>query len=124
MFEKLELLQAAQAMARHSAARQSLIAQNVAQADTPGYRSRDLVPFTDIYGESAGQLRATRSGHIDHADGTRPIDRPGELSPNGNSVSLEIEMVASTEVQGVHDRALAIYGAGLDILRASLGRIR
>ena len=124
MFGNLEVLQAAQAMARHAAARQNLIAQNVAQADTPGYRSRDLVPFSEIYGNRSGALRATRPGHIDSADATRPIDRPGELSPNGNSVSLEVEMVASAEVKGVYDRALAIYGAGLDILRASLGRIR
>lgn len=48
----------------------------------------------------------------------------GELSPNGNTVSLEVEMVASAEVQGAHDRALAIYGSGLNILRAGLGRIR
>lgn len=124
MFEKLEILQAAQAMARHAAARQNLIARNVAQADTPGYRSMDLRPFAEFYGDSSGKLRVTRSRHIATRDVQRPVDRVGELSPNGNTVSLEVEMVASAEVQGAHDRALAIYGSGLNILRAGLGRIR
>lgn len=124
MFEKLEVLQAAQAMARHAAARQGLISENIAQADTPGFRSRDLMPFTELYSAQREGLRVTRTGHIDTAGGRTPIDRPGELSPNGNTVSLEIEMVASAEVKSAHDRALAIYGAGLDILRAGLGRIR
>ena len=46
----------------------------------------------------------------------------GTMSPNGNSVSLEGEMVKAADVKREHDLALAIYGKSLAILRASLGR--
>lgn len=124
MFGKLEVLQTAQAMARHAAARQSLISENISQADTPGFRARDLVPFSEIYDDQPGEMRATRDRHFGAEDLRRPQDRPGELSPNGNTVSLEIEMVEAAGVQSAHSRAVAIYSTGLDILRASLGRIR
>ena len=124
MFGKLEVLQTAQAMARHSAARQTLISENIAQADTPGFRARDLVPFDAIYDDRAGEMRATRDRHFGAEDLNRPVDRPGELSPNGNTVSLEIEMVEAAEVQSAHSRAVTIYSKGLELIRASLGRIR
>ena len=45
MFEKLELTRMAQALAAHAGARMAVIAQNVANADTPGYKAKDLPDF-------------------------------------------------------------------------------
>jgi flagellar basal-body rod protein FlgB len=45
-----------------------------------------------------------------------------EASPNGNSVSLEQEMLNSVEIQREHNRALAIYKHSLDVLRVTIGR--
>lgn len=123
MFGQLEVLKAAQAMARHSADRQFHVARNIAHADTPGYRATDLRPFEDVY-DSGKALRITRSGHLDTSAAARTVERPGEESPNGNTVSVEIEMVAAADVKSAHDRAVTIYGTSMDILRASLGRIR
>ena len=47
MFQSLDILRMAQAYATHAATRQQAIAQNVANADTPGYRARDAIPFSD-----------------------------------------------------------------------------
>ena len=41
MFEGLEIFQLAGGVARHAASRQAVVAQNIANADTPGYRARD-----------------------------------------------------------------------------------
>jgi flagellar basal-body rod protein FlgB len=128
MFEKPEVLTIASSLAAHAAARQFIISQNVANADTPGYRAQDLPDFAEIYrAPDAVPLRTTRAGHI--AESAVPVafvasDRhaPGTPSPNGNSVSLEAEMVKAADVKREHDLALAIYGKSLDILRASLGR--
>lgn len=38
----LNILQMASQLAAHSSARQAVIAENIAQADTPGYRARDI----------------------------------------------------------------------------------
>jgi flagellar basal-body rod protein FlgB len=47
---------------------------------------------------------------------------PGAASPNGNSVSLEAEMVKAVDVKQQHDMALSIYRSVSEIIRASLGR--
>ena len=128
MFEKLEVFQMAGAMAKHAAARQALIAENVAQADTPGYKARDIAPFSETYEKRSDPLpmRATRKGHITDTGlpQYRVIETSGEgsESPNGNSVSLETEMMKSAFVRQEHDMALAIYKSALGVLRSSLGR--
>lgn len=127
MFEKLELTRMAQALAAHSGARMGVIAQNVAHADTPGYKAKDLQPFAEVFSAKSGGMRATRPGHFMAADSGRvpqPENAPGREAPNGNTVSLEGEMVKAVEVRQNHEMALAVYRATSDVLRASLGRTR
>lgn len=128
MFEKLEIFRMAHAMAVHAGARQSLVAQNMANADTPDYAARDVKPFKEIMqtGQSGFVPRATRPGHLNAP--SLPFDlgvsevRDAEKDPNGNSVSLESEMLKAVDVKRQHDRAIAIYKSSLSVLRASLGR--
>ena len=129
MFQNLAVFDAAYAMATHAGQKQALIAQNVANADTPGYVARDLPRFQDIYAtrDGGGHVpRATRSGHLHGmVDGsvTSMVEMDRSFaSPDGNSVSLETEMLRGTDAKRQHDRALAIYGSALSILRTSLGR--
>ncbi len=127
MFEKLELIQMAQSLAAQSGARMAVIAENVANADTPGYKAKDLPSFAEAYADDPGQMRTTRSGHLTGAfPATTPLPERtrGHEAPNGNSVSLEAEMVKSVETRQNHDVALAIYRATSDVIRASLGRNR
>ncbi|ADE87244.1 FlgB family protein [Rhodobacter capsulatus] len=127
MFEKLEVFQMSQAMARHAALREGVVATNVANADTPGYRAKDVVSFADSYRtEHAQPMRATRPGHLG-ANGSYTVSviedpAPDSSSPDGNGVSIEDEMVKAVDVKRQHDRALAIYKSSLNVLRASLGR--
>ncbi|MGJ8609781.1 MAG: FlgB family protein [Octadecabacter sp.] len=126
MFQNLEIFRTSYAMARHSGARQAVTAANMANADTPGYRARSVASFADSHAmESTSELRATRSGHLTMKTGssTAKVDMSdAEASPNGNSVSLEQEMINSVEIQREHNRALAIYKHSLDVLRMSMGR--
>jgi flagellar basal-body rod protein FlgB len=126
MFDKLEIFEMAGAMSRHAAARQAETARNIANADTPGYKARDVAPFAQTYRDQSGDmpLRTTRSGHFAPANSFRSlaIAGAGSESPNGNNVSLETEIMKAAEIRSEHDRALAIYQSSLGILRASLGR--
>jgi flagellar basal-body rod protein FlgB len=126
------ILQMAQDLAAHASSRQSVIAQNIANADTPGYKARDMASFTDSFRESA-HMRASsypvRAGHI--ALGVRGSDGDifesaefGAESPNGNTVSLEDQLVRAADVKYQHDLALGIYAKSINILRAGMGRIR
>jgi flagellar basal-body rod protein FlgB len=126
MFEIPDVMRMAQAMARHAAARQSVIAENIAQADTPGFRARDLAGFGASY-QAARALKATRPAHLDWgAAGAGPgpqVDRAApSFAPNGNTVSLEREMMRAAETRQSHELALAIYGSARSVLRLALGR--
>lgn len=127
MFEKLEIIRMAQALANHAGTRMGTIAENVAHADSPDYKARDLPDFAKTYADDyGGGLRATRSAHL--VFGGSPaaeavIQRDG-ASPNGNSVSLEREMVKTAEVRQQHDMALAIYTSASDMVKLALGRGR
>jgi flagellar basal-body rod protein FlgB len=126
MLETLNLTRLAEALAEHASSRMDNIARNVAQADTPGYKAMDLPDFAQVYDAGPqGGMRATRPGHITSAHtAAHAIAQPaaGEAQPNGNTVSLEREMVKSASVRQEHDMALAVYSHARDILRASLGR--
>ncbi|SIS65531.1 FlgB family protein [Phaeovulum vinaykumarii] len=127
MFDKLDVFRIAQASASHAALRLNAVSQNIANADTPGYRARDVAPFAETYrAEHGGDMRATRAGHLGASSSfeaaVQERQSPESMSPNGNSVSLEAEMVTAVDVQRQHDRALSVYKSSLDILRMSIGR--
>jgi len=128
MIESLQLTRMANAMAQRAGDRMGVIAQNVANADTPNFKAMDLASFAETYRDSAVQMRSTRPKHSFADDGAEPEKllrrAKGSAAPNGNTVSLEQEMVKMADVRKDHEMALAIYRNTSDILRASLGRNR
>ena len=127
MFDRIEIFQMATGMARHAAMRQALVARNIANADTPGYRARDLPSFAETY-RTAPQLalETRRPGHMRPpapAGGFGAVEIADDpASPNGNTVSLEMEMVRAADIRRQHELALSIYASSLNILRSSIGR--
>lgn len=131
MYNGLETFRLASAMANHASQRQTEIARNVANANTPGYRARDLQDFATVHARQSngGAMKATRAGHIGAPGGpalpgARPQELPYENSPNGNSVTVEREMMRAAENRQQHELALSVYRGGLNLLRTSLGRGR
>lgn len=131
MFGKLEIFKMSHAMAVHAGHKQAVTAQNVANSDTPEYKARDVVPFATAYEDANGSVawasqKSTRTKHLNgSAAGQMPdpvIDKSGAGAPNGNTVSLETEMLKSLGAKRQHDRALAIYKSSMGILRTSLSR--
>ena len=109
----LDILRLAQSFAAHAATRQQAISQNIANADTPGYRSRDAVSFSEFLEISGRQ----GGGEL-----LRPDQQPATIAPNGNTVSLENEMIRATEVRQSHELALGVYSTTRDILRAVISK--
>ena len=129
MFEKISLFAQSGSMARHAAYRQSTIAQNIANSDTPGYKSLAVPDFSTFASQisDATEMKKSRRGHW-HT--TREVERfinhtveRGSKSPNGNSVSLETELVSAAKAKHQHTTAISVYKAGLNIIRTSLGRL-
>ena len=129
MLDRIDLFEVAGALAKHAAARQAVISNNIANADTPGFRPSDLTRFDPAEPSGARlELLQRRAAHFAGANtgpsvGAREfVD--AERSPNGNSVSIEAEMVRSVEARRQHDLALAVYSSALGVLRSSIGRSR
>ncbi len=115
MFELPDMMRVAQQMARHAAARQVVLAENVANADTPGFAARDLPEFGAMVRD--GSLAR---GEIEHA---AIVDRTAVTrAPNGNTVSLEDQMMRAAQTRQSHELALAVYSSARNILRTALGR--
>jgi flagellar basal-body rod protein FlgB len=71
--------------------RQRVLAQNIANADTPNYQPRDLKPFDELVRDQPVAPAMTNSMHLQGpvqlASLTRDV--PAERAPDGNAVSVE-----------------------------------
>lgn len=127
MFQDLQIFQMSSAMAKHAGSRQAVVATNIANADTPNFRAREIGSFRDVVQQNTAlPTRTTRLGHM-NLDQTRTLSQvakfaTSEPSPNGNSVSIEEEMLKSVDISREHNRALAIYRHGMTILKSAIGR--
>jgi flagellar basal-body rod protein FlgB len=111
--------------------RQRVLAENVANADTPGYKPKDLkqVSFGELVRGSqlSGGVAATQAGHFRGLSGRASdnwrTSRPGgyETSPNGNSVNLEQQMMNVAETQAEHGLMTNLYRKQIGMLRKALG---
>jgi flagellar basal-body rod protein FlgB len=129
---KLPLLSALTEKMKWHQARQSLLAENVANAETPGYRGRDLKAFgfeEHVKNLSTAKIatRATQPTHITvsgtGADGFGARDMNNfEITPEGNGVTLEDEMMKVTSNQLDYQTITAVYTRSLRIIKSALGR--
>ena len=113
MAHDLPIFQLASKMAKHAAARHEVVARNIANADTPGYKARDLKPF-DAF------LALTKGGGTEIMNSHEV--KTSTASPNGNNVSLDEQMLIASETKMQHETALAIYRKSMDLLRIGLGK--
>jgi flagellar basal-body rod protein FlgB len=129
-FAKLPLLHLLGQKMAWLSQRQEVLSQNVANADTPGYRPSDLAPM-DFKGtlRSFNQLEPvlTRPGHIGvslRAPGAFAVvpDRVSEASPNGNAVDLEEQMVKMAEAQVDYQLVTNLYRKHVGMIKAALGK--
>jgi flagellar basal-body rod protein FlgB len=108
--------------------RQRLLAENVANADTPKYRPRDLAPLKfdqALPGTGPVALVRTLPTHLASAtDAAKfPVDRGVfETRPSGNAISLEDEMLKVAANQMDYQAATALYSRGLGLIKTALGK--
>ena len=113
----------AEARLRWLDARQRVLAQNIANADTPHYKARDI-DFKAVLQDVANQdltMAATQPRHFPvaealHANGMR-FRTPFNTSFDGNTVELSVE-------QAQYGKAAADYQATLNFLENRIGGLR
>ena len=101
------LFDLASRQAQWLATRQTTISGNVANANTPGYRARDVEPFADVLDKTKLVMAATNSGHIgispSQTDTTKvKKSESWDTVYSKNSVSLEQELIKAGEVNRQH----------------------
>jgi flagellar basal-body rod protein FlgB len=137
--EKVSVLNALGANIRYLSHAQSVVSQNIANADTPGYRAQTLTPvdFSAMVGAAgsahvrAVNVKTTQDRHIT-SSGTRGASpaKEGEqkvtyeVAPAGNAVILEEQMVSASNIRMQYDLMLNLYTKNMAMMRTALGAQR
>ncbi len=113
-------------------ARQSVLAENIANADTPGYTAHELKPFDMAEQTSQASFlplatAATQPGHFSvfsatSGDYSSASDRGYEITPSGNGVTLEEQMTKIAENQLDYQTVTALYTRSIGILKTAIGK--
>ena len=115
-------------------ARQGVLAQNVANADTPGFRPSDLSPMNTQQSVRTPRLASvaavrTHQAHIKvsamgmQGNAFKTDDTKGwETTPAGNSVVLEEQMIKVSANQFDFQMASTLYARSLGLLKTAIGR--
>ncbi|HTZ01430.1 MAG TPA: flagellar basal body rod protein FlgB [Xanthobacteraceae bacterium] len=106
-------------------ARQEVLAENVANADTPDYQAKDLVPldFSQALSAATLSLERTNPEHIAlaSADSGFASKTAGyEIRPRGNSVSHEDEMMNVATNQMDYEAATEMYTHSLNLIKLAV----
>ncbi len=113
--------------------RQRVLSENVANADTPNFRPRDMVPLKfeppgehSVAGVPAVTLVRTEAGHVAGLGGD-PIfhataDGEFGVRTTGNAVNLEQEMMKVAANTMDYQAVTALYTRSLNLLKTALGR--
>jgi flagellar basal-body rod protein FlgB len=107
--------------------RQEVLAQNIANADTPGYAAKDLPSFAQVLARTGVVAPArTDPRHLAGTQGPQPTARAvrvtPERTPTGNAVQIERELVKVSDTEMHHSLTLGIYRKYLALFRIALGR--
>lgn len=110
--------------------RQRVLAENVANADTPRFQPKDLTPLDfGRQGPRAGgqlQLALTSPQHLagPSSVGNFATERPGkyDVKPAGNAVNLEDEMMKVASNQMDYQAAISLYSRSMGMFKTALGK--
>jgi flagellar basal-body rod protein FlgB len=111
--------------------RQQILAQNVANADTPAFKAKDLKAqtFKEMLAGTGSDHLALAATQPNHLTGTgaavpfRPVaDRSAETSPSGNSVSIEDQMLKVSSTANEYQLTTSLYRRQIGMLKTVLGR--
>lgn len=112
--QPVNLFQLASQQANWLSVRQTAVASNIANANTPGYGAVDVLPFEAVLNKKTTGLAATHPKHIHHAamqTFTADSKDDSPMMPSGNTVVLEEELMKSGQVRRDMEMNTAIVKA-------------
>lgn len=128
-FTKLPLFSAMTKRMAWLGQRQNVLAQNIANADTPGYAAQDLKEpqFGEMLRGASGRLTmvTTAASHLGGANPAKPVvelSADSERKTNGNSVVLEDQMMKVSKTAMDFQLTTNLYRKHLGMIKTALGR--
>ncbi len=133
--KEIGLFQAMGAKMNYLSTRQGVLAQNIANADTPEYRPRDLTDvdfgavLQDVTGSKKVRMDRTTQGHmtpggnLDTAD-SRKSRITYEVAPGDNAVIIEEQMIKATETTMDYNLMTNLMRKNIGLIQTALGNGR
>ncbi|MBI3440337.1 MAG: flagellar basal body rod protein FlgB [Proteobacteria bacterium] len=131
--QDLKLLQAAIEKVHWHEQRQKVLSQNIANANTPGYQAQDVAPLdfkTLLEGSSSSlslSMATTDPKHlglngtsVSRQHAVQKQKNTYGVSPNGNSVVMEEQLLKMNENFTDHRLTTTIYQKNIDMLKSSI----
>jgi flagellar basal-body rod protein FlgB len=135
-FTQIPLLSMLRGRLGYLSQRERVVAENVANSETPGFRPKDLKPFSfdaqlqalrapDGASQAGAGQTMTQPGHMSlnrggggaNAKYQSVTARDSETRLDGNSVVLEEQMMKMTDARMNYDAAIGFYQKSLGLLR-------
>lgn len=109
--------------------KQAVLAENVANADTPGYKAKEIVPFSfdDAMNQVQRGMVVTDVQHIVPAsmvgvNAATKTAKSFETLPSGNSVDLEQQMMQVSSTTMDYQASASIFQKFMSLLKQALGK--
>lgn len=124
---KLSVIHTASKKMEWLAERQKVVAENVANADTPRFKAKETDSFETFLGNAKTSIgtNITNSKHISSRGGSalRIVEDQYAWTqkPNGNTVSLEQQTIKSAEIRDMHGLATTLYKKSYAMYKTAIG---
>jgi flagellar basal-body rod protein FlgB len=105
--------------------RQTLLAQNIANANTPNFQAKDVTPFAQTLAEIAPDLARTNARHLTGTASKLRNDmhqRPQSKAIDGNAVSMDEQLTKVADTEGTQSLVENLYRKYMGLFRISIGK--
>jgi flagellar basal-body rod protein FlgB len=112
--DAVNLFQLATTQAKWLSLRQTAVANNIANANLPSYTAMDVEPFEAVLSNTSVKLEATSVGHFGFQPdetGMSLTQSDPDIGTSGKRVSLEEELVRSSEIRHAFQMNTAVVSA-------------
>ncbi len=121
---------------RHLSERQRVVAQNIANSETPGFKAREVEApdFGKLVGDASGPRRVARPrvqitsamavlGANQPLAGRITLDKDvTETKPDGNNVTLEEQLLKMGQIQADFTALTNLYRKQMSLMKTAVGK--
>jgi flagellar basal-body rod protein FlgB len=97
--------------------RQQVLANNIANANTPGFQRSDV----DFHGQLAAALQSGSSQAMDNMSFSPQVDSSGPIQANGNNVDVDTEMSDLSQNALDYQSLVEVAAARLKMMQIAIG---